>query len=254
MRHLLRLNVTNAAEKRFRMQPLYGDGFYPVPQDLSQLALRQPVCSWYFHENAGIQPYRFHGFKEGNFPNGISFTRFRVMKKQIESSCHIPVKEEIRLSQPDTALPKCVFLEFTGQRIALRGFDSLRIHFNADRTGSFCLAQKSLNEFRRGTVTHRFAEPVSLESLPTILLDADMSCALENEVDELSMVAFAGSRSASLQVRDLIAELPIGFGLFPDLDAFLRNAVFLKVFRIRCPARAIHRPLQTANVMSSVFN
>ena len=81
-----------------------------------------------------------------------------------------------------------------------------------------------------------------------------MSCALENEVDELSMVAFAGSRSASLQVRDLIAELPIGFGLFPDLDAFLRNAVFLKVFRIRRPARAIHRPLQTANVMSSVFN
>ena len=131
MRHLLRLNVTDAAEKRFRMQPLYGDGVYPVPQDLSQLALRQPVCSWYFYENAGIQPYRFHGFKEDNFPNGISFTRFRVMKKQIESSCHIPVKEEIRLSQPDTTLPKCVFLEFTGQRIALRGFDSPRIHFNA---------------------------------------------------------------------------------------------------------------------------
>lgn len=82
MRHLLRLNVTDAAEKRFRMQPLYGDGVYPVPQDLSQLTLRQSVCSWYFNKNAGIQPYRFHGFKEDNFPNGISFTRFRVMKKQ----------------------------------------------------------------------------------------------------------------------------------------------------------------------------
>ena len=60
------------------MQPLYGDGFYPVPQDLSQLALRQPVCSWYFHENAGIQPYRFHGFKEGNFPNGYGAPKVRV--------------------------------------------------------------------------------------------------------------------------------------------------------------------------------
>lgn len=131
MRHLLRLNVTNAAEKRFRMQPLYGDGVYPVPQDLSQLALRQPVCSWYFHENASIQPYRFHGFKEGNFPNGISFTRFRVMEKQIESSRHITFKEEIRLSQSYAPLPKCVFLKCTGQRIALRGFDASRIHLNA---------------------------------------------------------------------------------------------------------------------------
>ena len=180
--------------------------------------------------------------------------RFRRMKKQIKSRHGVPIDEEITLSQPDTTLPKCVFRKFASQQIALRRFDVPRIHLESFGAGSVCLTQKSRNEFRRRTVTNRFAKPASLHGLPTVVFNPDFSGVLKNPIDELTMLVLSCVGSPTLQIGNGLTKTLVGLGINPSPNAFFDRTVRIEVIGVGGSFGTIHRPLKTSNFLRTVLD